>query len=449
MVDKNQPQDHEIAPLEEAIEDEDLPLEIKEEEKRVLFEPGDPDIFTLYERWKTGNLYLQPEFQRRQVWDNKKGTKLIESLLMRIPLPTIYASEHRDEKWSVIDGQQRLTWIFKFLDNEYPLSNLKVYSELKDKKFKDLSEEHQRAIKNRSIRIIKIDERNNPEIKYEIFERLNTGTVPLNAQELRNCVYRGSYNMLIKKLSENSNFLSLLGFKEPSPRMIDCELVLRFFAFLHTNYQQFAGSMRTFLDKEMGGKQKIDEREAKNLEERFKHSVYLTKSVFGDKAFHRFVQGGEEDPNGQWEGRINKALFDITMYGFTLFEKRDIIPRIDCILEELLWLMTNNDDFIWSIAKSTDSKRSIQIHFETWIGSLRKLIGYPTTEPRTFTRAFKKQLWETNSICAYEKCGQEVVSIEDAEIDHIKFYWRGGKTIPSNARLVHRYCNRRRGGCDK
>ncbi|MGB3478668.1 MAG: HNH endonuclease signature motif containing protein [bacterium] len=111
--------------------------------------------------------------------------------------------------------------------------------------------------------------------------------------------------------------------------------------------------------------------------------------------------------------------------------------------------MTNNDDFIWSIAKSTDSKRSIQIHFEIWIGSLRKLIGYPTTEPRTFTRAFKKQLWETNNICAYEECGQEVVSIEDAEIDHIEFYWRGGKTIPSNARLVHRYCNRRRGGYGK
>jgi len=432
--------------FEQAPEDEEQVLDIKQDERRVYADKKDPLLYGLYTQWKDGDLNLQPDFQRREVWDDKKGGRLIESLVTEIPIPLIYLSEEKDGKWTVIDGQQRLKWLFDYLDNTYSLKGLRLFPELNGKEFADLDKTLQRKIKNSTIRVIEISNRSHPDVKFEIFERINTGSVPLNAQELRNCIYRGPYNAFIKYLSANIEFLSLLGMKKPHDRMMDCEYILRFFAFVHTNYQQYTGNMRRFLNDEMERWKKIEEKEMKKLQEVFSKSVGLIKSVFGDKAFHRFQLGDENDPNGKWEQRVNKALFDIKMYGFSLYEKRDIVPHADALREELIWFMSHDEDFIWSIAKSTDSKRSVQIHFDKWLAALRELIGYPIKEPRAYSHSLKEELWKQNPLCAYEKCGQKIMLIDDAEIDHIEHYWRGGQTIPSNARLVHRYCNRARGG---
>lgn len=422
---------------------EEQPIEISPKERRVYSDKQDRSIFELYRQYQKGNLELRPEFQRLQVWDNIKSSRLIESVLLEVPIPVIYLSEESDGKYSVIDGQQRLNAFIKFLENDLRLSGLTILVELNGKKFKDLPQILQDKFENATIRIIEIRKESNPDVKFEIFERLNTGAVQLNAQELRNCIYRGRYNELLKELSEDKDFQFLLGLKEPHYRMQDREMILRFFAFYHNTYLKYTPPMKRFLNKEMEKFRNLSDAEENEIRSVFKKSVRLSKTVFGDKSFHRFALGSDRDPNGYYEKKINKGLFDIIMFGFTIYDENKIVPKSDIIREKLLWMMTHDDDFINAISGSgTDSREKTIIRFERWLSALKEIVGIPITEPRTFSYQYKKQLWESNSTCAI--CGQKIQIIDDAEVDHIEKYWKGGKTIPTNARLTHRYCNRSR-----
>lgn len=280
-----------------------------------------------------------------------------------------------------------------------------------------------------------------------IFERLNTGSVKLNDQELRNCIFRGNLNDLLKELSDNNDYQLILNSSRMKDRMVDQELIIRFFAFHEYTYLKYKAPMKQFLNKYAEKHRALSEKELSNLKNIFKKSVDLAKSTFGEKAFRRFTTGDKKDPNGYFETRkLNKGLFDIVMWGFSEYEKNQVMPHIDSIREELVWLMTNDESFIDTIRVSTDKYENIQYRFDTWRDSLKKILGYPKTEPRNFSQALKKKLFDNNSECKI--CHQNISLIDDAEVDHIEFYWRGGKTIPTNARLVHRYCNRKRGGRD-
>lgn len=441
----NETQYQEESILEETIEEEQ-PIEIPLEKRRVYADKSDRSIYELFRKYQRGDLVLDPEFQRRYVWDNKKASLLIESVLLEVPIPVIYLAEEQDGKFTVIDGQQRFRSFFRFLNNEFKLKGLSVLSELNGKYFKDLDKEKQRKIEDATLRVIEIRKESHPDVKFEIFERLNVGAVKLNDQELRNCIYRGKYNDLIKELAENRDFLFLLGLKEPHKRMYDRELVLHFLAFYNQTYLKYKPPMKQFLNKEMENNRNISDEKIKELRQVFKESVSLVKSVFGDKAFRRFIPGNENDPNGRWEIRkINVGLFEIIMFGFSKYTKNQIIPYSDAIREELLYMMTSDKEFIDSISGSgTTSTAKVTTRFKKWLDALEKIVGTPKTEPRTFSWELKKQLYEQNPVCAI--CGNKIMTIDDAVIDHIEHYWRGGKTIPSNARLTHRYCNLKRGG---
>ena len=187
----------------------------KYEGKKIYTDKIDPSIDVLYNDYKRGKLVLQADFQRYFVWDMKKASKLIESVLLDIPLPTIYTSEEDDNKEYVIDGQQRLTSFISFIDGIFPdgrefkLTGLDVLTSLADKKFSELDESYQNKIKDYPVHKIKFKRESDPELKFEIFERLNTGAVSLNQQELRNCIKRGPYNELIRTLAKDRDFMSL------------------------------------------------------------------------------------------------------------------------------------------------------------------------------------------------------------------------------------------------
>ena len=441
----NEIQNQEELILEETIEEEQ-PVEISPERRRVYADKSDRSIYELFRKFQRGDLILDPEFQRRYVWDNKKASLLIESVLLEVPIPVIYLAEEDNGKFTVIDGQQRLRSFFRFLNNEFKLKGLSVLSELNGKYFKDLDKEKQRKIEDTTLRVIEIRKESHSDVKFEIFERLNVGAVKLNDQELRNCIYRGRYNDLIKELAEDKDFLFLLGLKEPHKRMYDRELVLHFLAFYNQTYLKYKPPMKQFLNREMENNRNISEEKIKELRRVFKETASMVKSVFGDKAFRRFIPGDEKDPNGRWEIRkINVGLFEIIMFGFSRYNKNQIIPLSDAIREELLHMMTSDKEFIDSISGSgTTSTAKVTTRFKKWLDGLERIVGMPKTEPRTFSWELKKQLYEQNPVCAI--CGSKIMLIEDAAIDHIEHYWRGGKTIPSNARLVHRYCNLKRGG---
>ena len=291
----NEIQDQEELILEETTEEEDQPMEIPAERRRVYADKSDRSIFELFRKFQRGDLILDPEFQRRYVWDNKKARLLIESVLLEVPIPVIYLAEEDDGKFTVIDGQQRLRSFFRFLNNEFKLRGLSVLSDLNGKYFKDLDKEKQRKIEDTTLRVIEIRKESHPDVKFEIFERLNVGAVKLKDQELRNCIYRGKYNDLIKELAEDKDFLSLLGLKEPHKRMDDRELVLHFLAFYNQTYLKYKPPMKQFLNREMENNRNISEEKIRELRRVFKETVSMVKSVFGNNAFRRFIPGDEKD----------------------------------------------------------------------------------------------------------------------------------------------------------
>ncbi len=444
---------------EEEIVEDDEPLSFKQAYKNVRSEPQNPSIETLYRNWKDGELRLHPPYQRNFVWDKKKASNLIESILLDIPIPIIFTSEDIDFE-EVIDGQQRLKSIFSFMDGMFPtsedeppkifkLSKLKILKHLGGKTFQDLEKSLQRKIRKKPLSVIKIiSDPNDPDeenIKFEMFERLNTNITKLNAQELRNCMYRGNYNDILKKLAENTDFQYIINKPTYKKRLLDAELVLLFFAFFHMNYHQYKGNTKQLLNEEMAKNRNIDEREKRELENQFKKSVSLIKTIFDQNAFRIYSVNEQTKVGGFDTRKLNVGLFQVLMYWFTPYKKNQIMPFADLIREELINLMVHDKDFINAVTGSgTNSKGKIFTKFEIWGNTLKGILGYPNDEPRCYSFKLKKDLFEKNQTC--KLCAQQIHSIDDAEIDHIICYWRGGKTIPENAQLTHRICNRLKGG---
>ncbi len=421
-------------------------LEIAQSSRAVLTQPSDPDIATLHGRRQKGKLVLQPDFQRQYVWDQKKASRLIESVLLKVPLPIVYLAEEGEGKTAVIDGQQRLTALFSFIDGKHPggksfkLSGLNVLTELNGQTYADLDEGLQDGLKDYPIRIITILKDSPADLKFEIFERLNTGAVPLNDMELRNCVFRGEYMELLKELADEPDFRELLALKEPDKRMRDLELIVRFAAFHHASYMKYQPPIRRFLNHDMQNYQHLATDEADALRRAFKNGLAVSKSLFGENAFKRFYRGTTEDHNGYWEPKkLNTSLYDVVMGVFCDVEKHRVYACLDRLQEAIVDLMVSSDEFVDSISLGTSSVERVRKRFDLMRSRVEPILNEHPAEERCFSAKIKGELFEADPTCAI--CHNMIKTIDDSAVDHIEQYWRGGKTIPENARLVHRFCN--------
>ena len=437
--------------IEEILLDNELDTEEVEDlsgKRKIFTEQGDVEIESLLGKYQRGRLNIQPDFQRQFVWDKTKSSRLLESALLDIPLPVVYLSEEKDGSENVIDGQQRLTAFFsfiggKFIDgSDFKLSGLKVFTELNGKKYNELTEEFQEKIRYYKLRTIKFKKESDNDLQFEIFARLNTGSVPLNEQELRNCVYRGTFNTLLKDLAQNEDFRYLLGIASAEKRMKDRELVLRFASFHFNTYLKYKAPIKNFLNHTMEKYQNISADDEQDLRNAFKNSIQILKSLLDKKAFRRFYRGDEKNKNGKWETKFNESLYDILMCSFAKEDKNTAFQNLDRIKEALIDLMTTDKDFIDSIERSTSSVKAVTHRFDKWRMTLQSILRLETKEPRCFTYALKEELYNTSDTCAI--CGNKILNIDDSAVDHIHQYWTGGKTIPENARLTHRYCNNAR-----
>src|SRR5713101_1155740 len=167
--------------------DEDLDLGERDDLDERDFPPGerlihtqsyDLSINTLKEQWDDGILLI-PEFQREYVWDNAKASRLIESLLLNIPIPVLFFAETPEAKYQIVDGHQRVYSVIRYLENQFPLSGLRIQSEFKGLRFHKLPEREQRFLRTRAMRAIIISADSSPSMKFEVFERLNTGGLAL------------------------------------------------------------------------------------------------------------------------------------------------------------------------------------------------------------------------------------------------------------------------------
>ena len=292
---------------------------------RVVTENGSYKVSLIKSIFEQPNYNLHPDFQRRITWNNQKRSKLIESLIINIPIPPIFLYEYDYDKYEIMDGLQRISAIISFYNDEFKLSGLAEWSELNGLKYSKLPDKIREGIDRRQIQVITLlkesaasDQRADT-IKRLVFERLNTGGVKLQPQEIRNAVLNGPGNKMCIDLSENELFRFLWEIpvsdntvKEfddidyadyPTitddeklikklerhvlyKRMYDVELVLRFFAIRYIN--EFGGSLSSFLDDALIMLNKYNENQIDELKNLFVETIQKAFDLFGDKAFKYF-----------------------------------------------------------------------------------------------------------------------------------------------------------------
>lgn len=352
--------DEEQFETEEEEEQEEMDIPVKE--RKLVTHPYDFVIRSLKAQIDDQSLILCDKFQRRQVWDRTKCSRLIESLLLNVPIPVCYFAELEDGTYSAIDGQQRLTAIYRFLNNEYALRALKILPELNRKKFEDFEPVVQRLLLSRTIRCIVILKESHPDIKFDVFERLNTGFVPLNAQEIRNSVFRGKLNDLIVELSEDEVFQKTRRVTGIDKRMQDCEMILRFFAFFFDPLA-YRGTLSKFLDRYLEDGIHADEETLEHHREVFRKTIDDVFEVFGYEAFRRYT------PDIGWEKSINRAIYDVVMLSFASLDSEEIRSKKSEIVEALKEVC-QDPEFSEAITSSTKNKERIQTRIDKWRNAL-------------------------------------------------------------------------------
>ena len=435
-------------------DEKDDVLPLAKNKRVIVSQPSDERVAILHDDVMRGKLLLQPTYQRQYVWDRQKATSLIESALMGIPLPVVYFAEEENGKKAVIDGQQRLTSFFSFIEGKFPngkifkLGKMQVFPEYNGRLYKELPEEMQDRIRDCNIRTITFKKESDPDLKFNVFERLNTGAVSLNDQELRNCIYRGKYNDLLRELAEDPEFKEIVGIAGSEKRMKDVELVLRYCAFLNLGYTNYQSPIKKFLNKEMRERAHISDEKIAEIRKCFKNSVSLVKSMLGPRAFRRYVSGQEGRRDGEWEAnKFNVSLFDILMVCFAREDKNRVMHNLDALREAYIDMQTADTRFMEFIRLATSTADGVVYRFDAWRKRILEVLQNSQKQPRCFSAALKRELYDHDPTCSI--CGQRIATIDDAAVDHIEQYWTGGETIPENARLTHRYCNWARAKGDK
>ena len=434
-------------------EDEDNEDEGNAVKGKIYIDKKDFTIREYKNMCSDGDLALQPNYQRKFVIDIKFASRLIESIILDVPIPAVFLAEEEDGKYSVIDGQQRLTSFIAFLDGFLPDDKKTVFKltgtkELsveqgKGKTFAQIDDTAlQNKIKTTSIQAIIIKNSSHPDLKFAVFERLNTGSVKLNEDELRNTIFRGNYINLLKDLEQDSIFHSMVNKESFRKRMIYRGMILRFFALSERTYINYKSSMKQFCNKELRDNRNMVEAKRNEYREKFNKCVELTRTVFGTNSFRRYLVGDNGNHNGKWvTTRINMAIFDIQMCGFANYTKNQIVPKADEIREKLIHLMTTDLEFMNTVENKTNDTTVLKKRFEIWFRELKNIVGNNENQVlRNFKYSDKKLLFDSDPTCKI--CNQQILMIEDSEVDHIIPFSKGGTTELDNGQLTHRYCNR-------
>ena len=349
--------------------------EIPQEERKILTQAYDKSVADIVRMIGEGDIRLDPEYQRNYVWDNKKASLLIESIILSVPIPVIYVSQEKDDTWTVIDGLQRLYTLKRFFNGEFKLTGLEILKELNKCDIKTLNHKALRILKNGLLRVIMITNDSNEEIKYDIFMRLNRGSVHLTEQELRNCLYRGSLNDLLKILAENKKWQALLGLRMPHKRMADRELELRFFAIKNSwdettgEVKNYKGRMKSFLNDFMNQNKNIAETTKDEWQFLFTQTVEKVYSIFGDMAFKRI------NVDSSRENSINRAIMDVLLLSVTPYPLSVLQSRAQLIKTSFESLVKEDVNFRNSIQIATSDTKVLNYRLSTWCGKLKLIIN--------------------------------------------------------------------------
>ena len=321
-------------------------------ERKVVTQPVDLSVSTLADQWKD-NILILPEIQREYVWDRGKASRLIESLLLNIPIPVLYFAETEQARYEIFDGHQRIKSIIDYLNGLFALSGLAVLREYKGKRFSQLPEREQRFVKMRTLRTVVISIDSHPNMKFEIYECLNTGSISLNAQELRNSIYRGPFNEMLHVLARLPTYRQLIGTKVPRKRMVDEEAILRFFVF-RDRIGSYKTPLKKFLNDYFSTMKGVASEQIAEYSAIFDTAVSRASHLLGLSAFRLL------DPDGfPSEASVNRSLLVAQLLACSWIAD-DSAPDPAGVRTSIAALF-GNDTFNDSIQRATgDRARTLQ-----------------------------------------------------------------------------------------
>lgn len=322
-----------------------------------------------------GRFQLDPDFQRTFVWDSSKQSKLVESCLMRIPLPVFYVAEAKDGRIIVVDGLQRLTTLQRYLGDKFALEFPNVEEQephpLNGKRFSDLSVTLQERIQDTPLIFYILDSKAPERARLDIFDRVNSG-VPLSRQQMRNCLYNGAATRWLRDAAESDEFLRTTGSSLDRKTMRDREVINRFCAFRLFGYKKYVrADMDGFLGKALEHLNAVKVVERDKLMAQFKHSMIVNSAIFGDHAFRKSL--GEDDPH-QKRSPINVSLFDVCSVILADIPQKPTKAQLNKVGSTVRNLI-RDEEFSFAITYSTNSTRQVKIRFEMAYEALEGQIG--------------------------------------------------------------------------
>ena len=354
------------------LQNTDTNLGVDPDEDESIIKPFDPELIRVETRPMTIDLLLQrikyeeldlaPDFQRKGgIWNNRTKSRLIESILIRIPLPAFYMDATDENKWVVIDGLQRLTSLNMFVNEQsLKLSELEFLTQLENSTFQELPRNLQRRIIETQVTVYLIEKGTPSAVKFNIFKRINTGGLPLSLQEIRHALNQGKSTKLLEKLSELSEFKQATDGRIESNRMTDREFILRFLAFLIRPYTEYkAVEFDSFLSDVMADINDMTEERVNELEVKFRTVMAAAYEIFGNDAFRKRRRKGAP------RSLINKALFEswsVSLSKLTGEQIKILIGRKDKLIDAFIDLM-NTSDFESSISQGTGDARKVKRRF--------------------------------------------------------------------------------------
>jgi Protein of unknown function DUF262 len=333
-------------------------------ERKISTASYDLSVNTLVEQWND-KLLIIPEMQREYVWDDGRASRLIESLMLNIPVPPVFFAETEDATYEVIDGHQRITSIVRFIENQFPLSGLRLQTEYLRKRFHQLPPREQRFLRTRVVRAVVIGIDSHPQMKFEIFRRLNTGAIALNSQEVRHALNQGPLDELLRTLVLDPSFRRCVGTKTPRRRMIDQELVLRFLS-LSCELETYRPPLERFLNGFMEKHRNDPPDEIAELAIKFRSAVGFNGSIFPGKAFRWFDRGGHDV-----EPTLNRALFDAQMVTASWVTETKVNAKIRRQVLENSHRLFDDLRFVDSIQRATGDRRRILDRIRLWAEILK------------------------------------------------------------------------------
>ena len=321
-------------------------------------------MITVYqiEHWiESDMLNLKPEYQRNLVWNDSRKSALIESLMLKIPIPAFYLDEDTDGVKNVIDGMQRLSTIHDFLNDEFVLKKMQYLTKCEKKKFSELDIKFRSRIEETMLAVNILDERCPQMVKFDVFRRVNTGGVPLNPQEIRNIMAKSEVRILLKEMANSNEFAEATNLKVKDTRMGAQELCLRYLSIL-LNYdwenkelKNYFGLLKTMDSTILELNRMTDEQRDKILQD-FKLVLNQCKVILKELSFCKL------DNN-----KINKSLFTSWVVALNILkiDNGSIEEKAELIRNRYVEVLRNGSEFYDAITSSTGTKKHVCIALET------------------------------------------------------------------------------------